>query len=139
LCPFRVRDDQRVIGVAAVRDVGKLRMHVVGGIGGTLLGNLALARDFTHELQPGLKLLWRQILELLFEFESAAIGRPHIVEHHLQLGDAGLRDFGLPSCRSLVRGALLANARARGCRYERIWRLPSRVPLGACRVSKKLL
>ena len=39
LCPLRVRNDQRVMGVVAVRDRGELRMHVVGGVRGTFLGN----------------------------------------------------------------------------------------------------
>src|SRR5437868_14542856 len=84
-----------------------LWMHIVGGIRGALLGDLALAGDLAHQMQPRLKLLGRQIVELLFEFESAMIRRPHVVEHHLQRGDAGCRDFSLPSCRSLVRRAPL--------------------------------
>jgi hypothetical protein len=98
---------QRIIGVAAMLEVGELRMHVVCGIRGALLGDLALAGNFAHELQAGLKLLWRQIVELLFEFESALICRPHIVEHHVERGDARGLDFGLPSGGGLIRRAPL--------------------------------
>jgi hypothetical protein len=59
-------------------DVGALWMHIVGGIRGALLGDLALAGDLAHQMQPRLKLLGRQIVELPFEFESAMIRRPHV-------------------------------------------------------------
>jgi hypothetical protein len=89
---------KRIIRVVAVLDAGQLRMHLIRGIRSALLGDLALAGDFADEPQPGLNLVRRQIVEMVFEFESALICRPHVIEHHPQRGDAGRRDHRLPSC-----------------------------------------
>jgi hypothetical protein len=77
--PLLIGDDQRVIGVVRRGDRRELRMHVVGRICSALLGNLALARDFAHQLQPGPKLLWRQIAELLFKLFGPLMRNPHVL------------------------------------------------------------
>ena len=38
---------QRIVGIAAMLDASELRMHIIGGIRSTPLGNLALEGDFT--------------------------------------------------------------------------------------------
>jgi hypothetical protein len=62
-----------------VLDVGELGVDIVGGILGAVLGHLALAPDFAHELQSGLKLLGRYLTELHFKLFGPPMRNPHVV------------------------------------------------------------